>query len=53
MKTPMNEQAQLESYPRWNIKPVQYGANLVFDTAGAREAAESNELQPAGREITG
>ena len=37
MKTPMSEQAQLESYPRRNIKPVQHGANLVFDTAGARK----------------
>ena len=37
VKTQMSEQAQLESYPRQNIEPVQYGANLVFDTAGARK----------------
>ena len=37
MKTPMSEQAQLESHPRGDIKPVQHGANLVFETAGARK----------------
>ena len=46
MKTPMSEQAQLECHPRRNIQPVQHGANLGFDTAGARK-------QPARRETTG
>ena len=44
MKTPMSEQAQLESYPRrYNyIQPVQHGANLVFDTAGAGKQQNQN-----------
>ena len=46
MKTPMSEQAQLESYPRRNIEPVQYGANLVFDTAGARKQQNQTSCSP-------
>ena len=46
MKTPMSEQAQLESYPRRNIKPVQHGANLVFDTAGARKQQNQTSCSP-------
>ena len=46
MKTPMSEQAQLESYPRRNIQPVQHGANLVFDTAGARKQQNQMSCSP-------
>ena len=37
---------RLESYPRRNIKPVQYGANLVFDTAGARKQQNQTSCSP-------
>ena len=46
MKTPMSEQAQLESHPRRDIKPVQHGANLVFDTAGARKQQNQTSCSP-------
>ena len=46
MLTPMSEQAQLESYPRRNIKPVQQGANLVFNTAGARKQQNQTSCSP-------
>ena len=46
MKTPMSEQAQLESYPRRNIQPVQHGANLVFNTAGARKQQNQTSCSP-------
>ena len=46
MKTPMSEQAQLESYPRRNIKPVQHGVNLIFDTAGARKQQNQTSCSP-------
>ena len=48
VKTPMSEQAQLESYPRRNIKPGQYGANLVFDPAGARKQQDQTSGSPQG-----
>ena len=50
MKTPMSEQAQLESYPRRNIKPVQHGANLVIDTAGARK--QQNQTSCSSQDAT-
>ena len=46
MKTPMSEQAQLESYPRRYIQPVQHGANLVFDTAGAGKQQNQTSCSP-------
>ena len=46
MKTPMSEQAQLESYPRRNIQPVQHVANLVFNTAGARKQQNQTSYSP-------
>ena len=49
MKTPMSEQAQLESYPRTArryIQPVQHGANLVFDTAGAGKQQNQTSCSP-------
>ena len=46
METPMSEQAQLERYPRRNIKPVQHGANLVFDTASARKHQNQTSCSP-------
>ena len=46
IKTPMSEQAQLESYPRRNIKPVQHGSNLVFDSAGARKKQNQTSCSP-------
>ena len=47
MKTPdESEQAQLESNPRRNIRPVQHGANLVFDTAGARKQQNQTSCSP-------
>ena len=46
MKTPMSEQAQLESYPSRYIQPVQHGANLVFDTAGARKQQNQTSCSP-------
>ena len=46
MKTPMSEQAQLESYPRRYIQPVQHGANLVFDPAGARKQQNQTSCSP-------
>ena len=46
MKTPMSEHAQLESYPRRNTQPVQHGANLVFNTAGARKQQNQMSCSP-------
>ena len=46
MKTPMSEQAQLESYPCRNIQPVQHGANLVFNTACARKQQNQTSCSP-------
>ena len=46
MKTPMSEQAQLESYPRRNIQPVQHGKNLVFNTAGTRKQQNQTSCSP-------
>ena len=46
MKTPMSEQAQLESHPHRGIKPMQHGANLVFVTAGARKQQNHTSCSP-------
>ena len=45
-KIPMSKQAQLESYPRRYIQPVQHGANLVFNTAGARKQQNQTSCSP-------
>ena len=46
MKTLMSEQAQLESYPCRNIQPVQHGANLIFNTVGARKQQNQMSCSP-------
>ena len=46
MKTPMSKQAQLESHPRRYIQPVQHGANLVLDTAGAWKQQDQTSCSP-------